>query len=88
MPIQTRNMADVEEPPVPEVADTAPALVDIDSVRSAQPIGAYVVPEDADSILKSFLSEVNDVARDSEVVRCADTFHCYALRLWIARAWC
>lgn len=54
---------------MPEIADSAPALVDINSVKSTEPIAAYAVPEDADSILKSFLSEVNDVARDSEVVR-------------------
>lgn len=57
---------------MPEVADSAPALIDINSVSvNSAPIGAYVVPEDADALLKAFLSEANDVARDSEVVRCA-----------------
>lgn len=60
-----------DEPPVAEIADSAPQLIDINSVSViTAPVGAYVVPEDADAILKVFLSEVNDVARDSEVVRC------------------
>ena len=69
-----------DEPPPPPVDEaSAPALRDVNAEPSRGPLGAYAVPEDADAMLKTFLSEINDVARDSEVVRRA-----FAYRLsWI-----
>ena len=57
-----------EPPPVPE---SAPALRDVTAGSSGwgAPIGAYAVPADADAMLRAFLAEINDVARDNEVVR-------------------
>ena len=62
-------MAD-DEAEVPLVPDTAAALRDVTSELSTAPVPTYVVPADADALLKQFLAEINDVARESEVVRC------------------
>ena len=61
----------MEDEPLPPLVDEAyaPALRDVNAEPSGAPIGAYAIPEDADAMLKQFLSEINDVARDSEVVR-------------------
>lgn len=54
-----------------EVPASAPALRDVADAPAGEALRTYDAQLGADQLLKQFLSEISDVARDAEVVRCA-----------------
>ena len=54
-----------------DVPVSAPALRDVADAPAGEALRTYDTQLGADELLKQFLSEISDVARDAEVVRCA-----------------
>jgi DnaJ family protein C protein 8 len=54
-----------------EVPASAPQLRDVADAPAGEALRTYDTQLGADELLKQFLSEISDVARDAEVVRCA-----------------
>ena len=62
-----------------EVPTSAPELRDVSDAPAGEALRTYETQLGADELLRQFLSEVSEVARDSEVVRCV----CRAPRCWL-----
>ena len=54
-----------------EIPTSAPQLRDVADAPAGEALRTYDTQLGADELLKQFLSEISDVARDAEVVRCA-----------------
>ena len=53
-----------------EVPTSAPELRDVSDAPAGEALRTYETQLGADELLRQFLSEISDVARDAEVVRC------------------
>ena len=54
-----------------QMPESAPDLRDVNSLPSGPAPRAYDTHLGADELLKQFLSDISDVARDAEALRCA-----------------
>ena len=71
-----------------EVPTSAPELRDVSDAPAGEALRTYETQLGADELLRQFLSEISDVARDAEVVRCVRLRmpRCSASRVGVRRS--